>query len=265
MNSPKNRILDIKVMLSKCAIIDDPILLRSVLTECVALLDNVDISIEKAVEQLKILFHHIKLNIQVNTDVKISKELYEFIKYRITEIQSNSELVSIIFNSDDCIINGISVIDSYNLTNTIKDNKHKLILIADDSSFNLKMIFNKLKILLFPSYHGLTPNFDNNYTTFEIDEYLLVFVKNGKIGFDVFKTIIPYAIITDNDMPFMNGHDMSNLILSSNSESKILMISGNSSNTVEDLFNLYPQRFKFLCKGSTNLTFFDTFNELFSR
>lgn len=260
MNSPKCRISDVKIMLAKCATLDDPLLLKEALLECIAILENEDIQIEKAVDKLKFLFQHRQLDIKINTNVTISKELFNYIKEKIA---MSTDSVNIVFNSDDCIFNSISIIDSLNLTNIIKSSEKKLILIVDDSVFNLKMLFQKLKVLLFPNLVTIMPDFSGNYATFEIENYFIVFCKNGKIGYDIFKTKKPYAIITDNDMPFMNGHDMSDLILKSNSTSKIIMISGNSSTCVDDLITEYPNRIKFLNKGDSNSLFQSTFIDLF--
>lgn len=260
MNSPKCRISDVKVILSKCETIDNPVILKEALIECLAMLNNVDIPIKRAVEQLSFLFKHRTLNIEVNTDVTISNELYEYVKEKIT---TNEGDIKIIFNTDDCIFNSVSVIDSFNLTNIVRNITMKLILVVDDSKFNLKIIYHKLKSLLFHDYNCVTPDFNNNYTTFQHDDYFFIFCKNGKTGYDVFKTKTPYAIITDNDMPFMNGHDMSSLILESNMSSNILMISGNSESSIHDLITKYPSRIKFLCKSEVNTLFDIYFNQMF--
>lgn len=260
MNSPKCRISDIKVILAKCETLDDPILLKEALYECIAMLDNHDIQIVKAVEQLRILYQHIKLDIEVNTNVTISKELFDFIKDRIS---NSNESVKIIFNSDDCIFNGLSIIDSLNLTNIVKITDKKLILVVDDSPFNLKVLYQKIKTLLFPDEKIVHMDFSGNYTIFENETYIVVFCKNGKTAYEVFKSRTPFAIITDNDMPFMNGHDMSALILESDKNSKILMISGNSIQLIEDLINKYPGRINFLDKGTDKSTFSKVFTKMF--
>lgn len=261
MNSPKSRILDVKVMLSKCATIDDPVLLKDALLECIKNLDNIDIPIVKAVEQLKTLYKHIQLNIEVNTNVTISKELLEFIKNQITDLPESP--VSLTFNSDDCLFNGISVIDSINLINEVKETNLKVILVVDDSLFSLKMLFNRLKELLFVEYKGKTPDFKDNYETFEINGYMFVFCKNGKIAINTFNVKQPFAIVTDNDMPFMDGYTMSKTILAKDELTKILMVSGNSSTSVDDLLTIYQNRFKFTSKCASKKTFHEVFTEMF--
>lgn len=260
MNSPKSRFNDVKVMLSKCLEIDDPIVLKDALYECIASLDNIDLPIKKAVEKLAFLFSRSHLKMVVNTDVTISKELFDFLKDKIT---SSHEPVEIIFNDDDCIFNGTSIIESLSLTNIVNSNNLKLILVVEDSVFHLKMLFHKLKNVLFKTYNGPTPRFANNYETFEYEDYFIVFCKNGKIAFDVFTSKRPFAVVTDNDMPYMNGHTMANLILSTDSLTKILMISGNSPELISDLLIKYPDRITFLGKEASNSTFSRIFKQMF--
>lgn len=260
MNSPKCRISDIKVILARCAMIEDPILLRETLLECVSLLDNYDMKIENVVEQLIDIFKNKKLTIQVNTNVMISKELFEYIKQKIFEIDDD---ITLIFNSDDCIINSVSVIDSFNLINFVSGNNKKLLILADDSVFSLKMLFQSIKNILFPDIKSLMPDISGNYATFETDDYLIVLCKNGKIAQDVFKIKVPYVIITDNDMPFMTGFELSKFILKSNNHSRIIMLSGTTDQNINSLIDTYSDRMVFVNKMDMKKSFERLFREMF--
>lgn len=260
MNSPKSRFNDVKVMLSKCLEINDPIILREALYECISTLDNIDMPIRKAVEKLAFLFSRSQLNMIVNTDVTISKELFDFLKDKIT---SSHEPVEIVFGDHDCTFNGTSVIESLNITNIVNGKSKKLILVVEDSVLHLRVLFRKLKQVLFKTYVGHTPTFKGNYDTFEYEDYFFVFCKNGKIAYDVFTTKRPMAVITDNDMPYMNGHTMAGLILGTDSLTKVLMISGNSPELISDLMIKYPDRINFLSKDSNDCTFARLFKQMF--
>jgi CheY-like chemotaxis protein len=53
--------------------------------------------------------------------------------------------------------------------------------------------------------------------------------ENGRIGFDLFKEHSPNIVVTDINMPIMDGIQMSRLIKDINSEVTVIAVSGNIS------------------------------------
>jgi YesN/AraC family two-component response regulator len=56
----------------------------------------------------------------------------------------------------------------------------------------------------------------------------LYIAENGKIGFDLYKEYSPNIVITDINMPIMDGIQMTRLIRAENSEVTVIAVSGNT-------------------------------------
>ena len=146
---------------------------------------------------------------------------------------------------------------------SIKNNK--IILFVDDVLLNIKILWIKILKYLYPLHkYNNFPILSNdqwqNYGMFviEFNEYTFIFASNGLYGKDIALSINCYIIITDIQMPLLNGIDMIKILLEKSYKSKILINSALPKKELESLNDIMElikiPNISFLEKGS-NINF----------
>lgn len=147
-------------------------------------------------------------------------------------------------------------------------NKIKIFLI-DDSLLNLKILSLKLIKFIDPNYkHNNFPILtseewqNNGIIQINICDYIFLLLSNGMYGKEICMMIEPNIIITDIQMPLLNGIDMIKTLLDYGIKSKIFINSAYSDKDNDDIVELVNKyNVEFLEKGSdiSNLKYlFDT-------
>lgn len=98
---------------------------------------------------------------------------------------------------------------------------------------------NKIGIsLLYCEDDPATRNLCSKVIRSRFPDFEFYIAENGKIGLDLYKVHSPNIVITDINMPIMDGIQMTRLIKDINSEVTVIAISANScGNYREDVFD----------------------------
>jgi CheY-like chemotaxis protein len=174
-----------------------------------------------------------EINIGTEFLIKI-KGLYENEKFILTKTQIN--LINEILNTQ---------------------NKKKVLLI-DDSLLNLKILSLKIiretdKNYKHSNFPTLTPDEWQNIGIIQIenDEFVFLLLSNGMYGREISMIIEPELIITDIQMPALNGIEMIKDLLKYNIKTKIIINSAYLDKDNEEINGLIQKNnIMFIEKGS---------------
>lgn len=181
-----------------------------------------------------------------------------FVSILSSEINIGTEfLIKIkgIFDDDNFVLNKTEL----NLIqNIIGKTEKKKILLIDDCLLNLKIL--SLKIIKFIDEEYKHSNFpiltseqwqNTGIITIEIDKYIFILLSNGMYGKDIGIMLEPNIIITDIQMPLLNGIQMIKELLENGIKSKILINSAFSDKEdIEILEIIEKYNIEFIEKGS---------------
>ena len=142
----------------------------------------------------------------------------------------------------------------------------KIILLVDDVLLNLKIICLKIIKLFdvdykYNNFPILTPNEwqEHGIITIEIHGYIFIMASNGYYGLEISRIVKCNLIITDIQMPLLNGFDMIKLMLSYKITSKIMINSAAINETDAELIELVKNnQIGYIEKGSN----FEWINDL---
>lgn len=145
----------------------------------------------------------------------------------------------------------------YDLSILKFSNAKKIILIVDDSLVSLKMLFHS--ILKYFKYQSNFLSLDfstSNYIVFDsqFEDYILIFSMSSIYAKHIYTVVNCYCVITDINMPNIDGYELIEFFRELNYRQKIFINSGLSQKTIFDrLANI--QDLFFLSKGTieTNL------------
>jgi CheY-like chemotaxis protein len=142
---------------------------------------------------------------------------------------------------------------------------NKIILFVDDVLLNIKILFYKLLKYLNPSYKYnnfplITSEQWQSYGMFilEIDTYAFIFAANGLYGNDISLIGKCNLIITDIQMPLMNGIDMIKSLHSNGCKTKIIINTALTNEEIEqnsDLFEMLAKKQIYILEKGNNIDF----------
>ena len=171
----------------------------------------------------------------------------------------------IISNEYEIKIKGIYQIDNFTLNKTqlklindiLQETNKKIILLIDDSLLNLKLLSLKMIRFLDKNYkHSnfpiLTPEQwqSEGIIQININDYIILLLANGMYGKDISIIINPNIIITDIQMPQLNGIQMLKFLLANGIQSKLYINSAFSNKDDEEINELiYKYNITFIEKG----------------
>lgn len=181
-----------------------------------------------------------------------------FVSILSSEINIGTEfLIKIkgMYDNDNFILNKTQLSSIQNIiekTDTIK------ILLIDDCLLNLKIL--SLKIIKFIDKEYKHSNFpiltseqwqNTGIIIIEIDKYIFILLSNGMYGKDISMMLEPNIIITDIQMPLLNGIQMIKELLEYGIKSKILINSAFSDKEDQEILELIEKHnIEFIEKGS---------------
>lgn len=222
-------------------------------------------------EAKKLNFFSRKLPEKIQDDDKIDSNrgegfllsFYEWINLGGTVDILNNELNN---NTEFLIkIKGIQENDFFLLSkehlnliqNILNETNKKKILLIDDCLLNLKIMSLKIIRSIVPDYKHfnfpiLTPEQWQNIGIIKIDTdtHIFILLSNGMYGKEISMIIEPSIIITDIQMPELNGIQMIKLLLEYGIKSKILINSSYSYKDNDEIIELVQKyNIKFIEKG----------------
>lgn len=145
----------------------------------------------------------------------------------------------------------------------------KIILIIDDSLTAIKMIFQKIiNLFIKPSRRFsiiVNEEWSNvKFTGVELDDYHFLFCSNGQLGYDVAIIKECYFIITDVEMPVMDGIEMINKLLEYGISSKIFISSSHKRESINKIKDIAPEKLEILPKACPNEVFIEVLGQYFN-
>ena len=101
-------------------------------------------------------------------------------------------------------------------------------------------------------------------TNVELGDYYFLFCCNGQIGYDVAIIKECYFIITDVEMPVMDGIEMINKLLEYGITSKIFISSAHKADSIKKIKDLSPENLEILPKACSNELFIEVLGQYFT-
>lgn len=171
----------------------------------------------------------------------------------------------------DKIPNNVSVISKKDLNTLFSiDKKNKVIVICEDSFLCVRILLNKINRLFFDNCNEIKIQNDIKWEKPNIiflnkNDYTFIITSNGQLGFDILSMIKTFFVITDIEMPELNGLEMINR-LHSNGIYHRTIISSTLSNEIiyQGIDNMLNYNISILQKGSSEECLKETLKEFFS-
>lgn len=139
------------------------------------------------------------------------------------------------------------------------DQNKKVIVIVDDSLVCARMLLNRINKLFFKDCNELKIQNDMitslewrnpNVIFLSKENYTFIIASNGQLGFDILSLIKPHLVITDIEMPEINGMEMINKLSSINIFHKTIISSTLSDETIyKELNNISNNNIVIARKG----------------
>lgn len=209
-------------------------------------------------------------NINKKTQVDEVHEVDEFNKYKLlVEYMEDVLYIKIVLEKKEKPNNKI-ILNNKQIEKILNiDHNKKIYILIDDSILNLKLLsanllrFKNIDLTLgFKKFPKLTSSEwqDIGILLLEVEEFIIVLLSNGEYGKQVSLLLNPQVIITDVQMPQLNGIDMIKDLIYHNVKSKMFVISAYLNNTdIEAIKFLEENNIKYFEKNGT----YDWMTEIF--
>lgn len=185
----------------------------------------------------------------------------------ITDNDTNRSLIRLTILKDENIDNNITSL-SINQLKLISSINKKVILIVDDSFLSIKIMVQKILYLLIGVEKSISFSMSGEWSkiqfnSLELDDYYFIFCHNGRIGYDVATIKDCHLIISDIEMPIMDGIEMVNKLFENGLSSKIVISSSHTEETIKKIKDISPENFDILPKGCSNDEYINVLKKYF--
>lgn len=285
----KHKYLKVNLIVnSSCSILEEKMIIL-----CNLIMSYIRISIANDGYEINIKCHEVKINgnlelvcdisdninitcdklIMVSGDIMdhyisdMIKNKNKWIELGCSFSDDEQSIFRIIIRKDNTITSETSL--SANQLHSLSLITKKIILIVDDSIMNIKIMYQKICNFLIKvkTRSSLIINGEWDLikvVNIELENYHFVFCCNGQLGYDIATIKECYFIISDLEMPVMDGIEMINKLLEDGITTRIFISSSHNTDSVRKIKDISPEILEILPKACSNDLFISLLSPYFS-